>query len=45
MNYSIHGELKNADDIHENGFFVGNHSKDNRENIDFLIDVLKKVKR
>ncbi|WP_243166239.1 DegT/DnrJ/EryC1/StrS family aminotransferase [Acetobacterium fimetarium] len=45
MNYSIHGELKNADDIHENGFFVGNHSKDNRENIDFLIDVLKKVNR
>jgi CDP-6-deoxy-D-xylo-4-hexulose-3-dehydrase len=42
MNYSIHKELKNADNIHENGFFVGNHSKPNKEQVDILIDVLKR---
>jgi hypothetical protein len=25
MNYEIFGELKNADYIHENGFFIGNN--------------------
>jgi len=42
MDYSIHNKLKNADNIHENGFFVGNHSKENKDQVDFLIDVLKK---
>jgi CDP-6-deoxy-D-xylo-4-hexulose-3-dehydrase len=42
MDYSIYGELINANDIHENGFFVGNHSKDNKSIIDYLIDVLKR---
>jgi CDP-6-deoxy-D-xylo-4-hexulose-3-dehydrase len=42
MDYSIHGELNNANDIHDNGFFVGNHSKDNKSNVNFLIDTLKK---
>ena len=28
MDYEISGELINADYIHDNGFFVGNHSKD-----------------
>lgn len=41
MKYTIYGELINADDIHENGFFVGNHSNCNHREIDFLIDVLK----
>ncbi|XCP84006.1 DegT/DnrJ/EryC1/StrS family aminotransferase [Roseburia hominis] len=43
IDYSISGELKNADYIHENGFFVGNHSIEMNENINFLIDVLKSV--
>ena len=44
LDYSIAGDLKNADYIHENGFFVGNHSIDMEENINLLIDVLKSVK-
>ena len=40
MDYSVYGELKNADYIHNNGFFVGNHSIDMREKIDYLMDAL-----
>ena len=43
MNYSIHQTLTNADDIHDHGFFVGNHSKDNCNQIDLLFDVIKDV--
>ncbi len=43
LDYSISGELKNADYIHENGFFVGNHSTAMEDNINTLIDVLKSV--
>lgn len=43
LDYSISGELRNADYIHENGFFVGNHSIEMNENICFLTDVLKSV--
>lgn len=42
LDYSIYDELNNADDIHENGFFVGNHSRDNKDQVDLLIDILKK---
>lgn len=42
LDYSIYNKLSNADDIHENGFFVGNHSRDNKEQVDLLINVLKK---
>lgn len=41
MDYSIEGELTNADEIHENGFFIGNHSKSNIQEIDYFINVLK----
>lgn len=41
LNYEIFEELKNADYIHENGLFVGNHSVDNRENIDTLIRAIE----
>lgn len=44
LDYSISGELKNADYIHENGFFVGNHSIEMTDHIDLLLDVLKSVK-
>lgn len=42
IDYTIHNKLDNADNIHENGIFVGNHSKSNRAEVDFLIEVLKK---
>ena len=44
LDYSISGNLENADYIHDNGFFVGNHSIEMSENINLLIDVLKSVK-
>lgn len=43
LDYSISGNLSNADYIHENGFFVGNHSIEMEDKIDFLIDTLKAV--
>lgn len=42
LDYTIHDQLKNADEIHDNGFFVGNHSSNNFEKIDFLVEILKK---
>lgn len=44
MGYSISGELKNADDIHENGFFIGNYSVAMERQIDYLVNVLEKAK-
>ena len=44
LDYSISGELRNADYIHDNGFFVGNHSIEMRGRIGLLIDVLKSVR-
>lgn len=44
LDYTISGELRNADYIHNNGFFVGNHSIEMTDNINLLIDVLKSVK-
>lgn len=43
MDYSVYGELTASDDIHENGFFVGNHSKNNFKEIDYFIDTIKSV--
>lgn len=40
FDYEIHGELKNADYLHENGFFVGNHQIDLREQIEYLANIL-----
>ena len=45
MDYTIHGNLEQADDIHQHGFFVGNHSHDNSDKIDYLLDVLEKELR
>ena len=39
MDYEISGKLKNADYIHENGFFVGNHSQNLSHQIKRLIDI------
>ncbi len=43
LDYSISGKLNNADYIHDNGFFVGNHSIEMEDNINHLIEVLKSV--
>ena len=43
MEYSISGDLVNADYIHDNGFFIGNHSVEMTDKIIKLIDVLKSV--
>ncbi len=42
FDYEISGELENADYIHENGFFIGNHSVDIEEKIDYLYTILYK---
>lgn len=42
LKYKISGELESADNIHNNGFFVGNHCKDNSRNIDLLVSLLGK---
>ena len=42
MNYSIPFPLTNADDIHEHGFFIGNHSSNNNKQVDYFIEVLQK---
>lgn len=40
FDYEIFGELKNAQNIHKNGFFVGNHHYNLKEQIDYLCEVL-----
>jgi CDP-6-deoxy-D-xylo-4-hexulose-3-dehydrase len=40
FDYEIHKELKNADYLHDNGFFVGNSQVDLSKNIEFLSKVL-----
>ena len=43
MNYSIHGNSDNADYIHENGFFVGNHSACNDAGIITIVEVFSEI--
>ena len=38
LDYKIFGSLDNADDIDENGFFIGNDSKDLTKQIDYFIE-------
>ena len=40
FDYEVYGELKNADYLHENGFFVGNSHKNLTKNINFLKEIL-----
>jgi len=40
FDYEIFGELKNADYIHQNGFFVGNNHIDLKDDISYLKDIL-----
>lgn len=41
--YSILGDLPNADYLHYNGFYVGNHSVLIKDKIDYLVDILKNI--
>jgi CDP-6-deoxy-D-xylo-4-hexulose-3-dehydrase len=43
MDYDIPEELRNADDIHDHGFFIGNHSKNNNAEVDYFVSVLDKT--
>ena len=45
MDYEIPAPLTNADDIHDNGFFIGNHSKNNFAEIDYFVEVLDSALR
>ena len=42
FDYEIHGELKNARYLHENGLFIGNQQINIEKEIQFLFDVLKR---
>ena len=44
MDYEISGNLENADYIHENGFFVGNHSKLIEKEIRLFFEKITKFK-
>ena len=41
MDYKISGKLENADYIHENGFFVGNHSRLIKSELNNLCQILQ----
>jgi CDP-6-deoxy-D-xylo-4-hexulose-3-dehydrase len=41
LNHRVYGNLKNATYIHQNGFFVGNHSVTNERQIDLLVRILE----
>lgn len=43
LNATVAGRLDGADYIHHNGFFVGNHSMDMRNRIDYLWEVLQEI--
>ena len=42
FDYEVHKELKNADYLHENGFFVGNSQVDLGNEINFLAKLFLK---
>tara|TARA_B100001173_G_scaffold272929_1_gene251692 strand:- start:153 stop:1256 length:1104 start_codon:yes stop_codon:yes gene_type:complete len=43
FDYSIHADLKNADYLHDNGFFVGNHHTCLDNEINYLYEVLNNI--
>ena len=43
MDYSIPERLVNADEIHDCGFFVGNHSQNNNKEVDYFIETLSEI--
>lgn len=45
LDYEISGDVKNSDYIHDNGFFVGNHSIVDYDGISYLMDNLDEITR
>ena len=43
--YSVFGDLKNIEDVDENGFFVGNSHKDLKPQISRLFDILDQLNK
>lgn len=43
MDYQVHGDLTNADLIHDTGFFIGNHHIDTSDSLNYLFDVLDEL--
>ena len=43
MNYSIPEELTNSDEIHDCGFFIGNHSQNNNKEVDYFVNVFRGI--
>ena len=41
MDYRMPEKLVNADEVHEQGLFIGNHSQINQAQVDYFIDVLR----
>lgn len=41
LDHTVSGNLDSSDDIHDNGFFVGNHSKNNFGEIDYFVEKLR----
>lgn len=41
LRHRVYGNLENATYIHQNGFFVGNHSVNNEKQIDLLVKILE----
>lgn len=43
MDHEIHGDLRNADYIHDNGLFIGNHHYDVRSKLDQIVSLLSNL--
>lgn len=43
MDYSIPAPLTHADEIHDNGFFIGNHTRCNHAEVDYFVSVMEKT--
>ena len=42
LDYRIPEELVNADEVHYQGLFIGNHSRNNSAQIDYFIETMRK---
>ena len=43
LSFLSNGDYKNADNIHKNGFFIGNDIIDLKENIDLVYEIIKDI--
>lgn len=43
LDYTVSGALEASDDVHDNGFFIGNHSRNNFEEIDYFVTVFREA--